>query len=454
MKTVLAGISILSMIVLIINPAFAEVTSVDLQKSFYTDEEGFVFEGSESVGSQSVFVIIRSSSGGYVTMVSDPSSGSDKKFETIPRTVESIFSREGEYTATAFTDEQKEESGVTLRLLYDDNKLSIFEDFTLALTAISDRSVEVEKTITFTAAVTDSSIKNLVFSLNNEPSGAFIDSKTGKFSWTPQKSHGNIQDVHYSFDVIVTNGNQEDRERVTITVKQAFAEPEPEPTKQEPKEDKKPEPLIVPAPFVDESKDPQSYVDRYNSEASYKEWFDDNYPEYDSIEHAVGLANVSEEEPEEGEQVAEEVFGECGEGTSLIDGVCKPDQSTASNGGGCLIATAAYGSEMAPQVQLLREIRDNQLMNTDSGMSFMSGFNQIYYSFSPTIADAQRESPLFKEAVKIAITPMLSSLSIMSAAESEAEVLGYGIGVILMNLGLYVGIPAVVIYKSRQYIRV
>ena len=449
MKTVLAGISVLSMIILLINPAFAEVTSVNLQKSFYTDDEGFIFEGNESIGSQSVFVIIRSSSGGYVTMVSDPSSGSDKKFETIPRTVESIFNREGEYTATAFTDEQKEESGVTLRLLYDDNKLSIFEAFTLSLRPITDKSVEIEKTITFTATVTDSSIKDLVFSLNNEPSGASIDSKTGKFSWTPQKSHGNIQDVHYSFDVIVTNGIQEDKERVTITVKQAFEDPKPEPTKQEPKEDKEPEPLAIPAPFVDESKDPQSYVDRYNNEASYKKWFDDNYPEYDSIEHAVGLVDdTSDEEPKEDEQVVdEEVFGECGKGTSLVDGVCKPDQSNTNNGGGCLIATAAYGSEMAPQVQLLREIRDNQLMNTSSGISFMSGFNQVYYSFSPAIADAQRENPLFKEAVKVAITPMLSSLSIMGAAESETEVLGYGIGVILMNLGLYVGIPAVVIYK-------
>ena len=70
------------------------------------------------------------------------------------------------------------------------------------------------------------------------------------------------------------------------------------------------------------------------------------------------------------------------------------------NGGGCLIATAAYGSEMAPQVQLLREIRDNQLMNTESGKSFMNTFNDIYYSFSPTIADMERESPMFKEVVK------------------------------------------------------
>ena len=42
------------------------------------------------------------------------------------------------------------------------------------------------------------------------------------------------------------------------------------------------------ASFVDDSKDPQSYVDRYNNEASYKEWFDDNYPEYESIHEAVG----------------------------------------------------------------------------------------------------------------------------------------------------------------------
>ena len=51
------------------------------------------------------------------------------------------------------------------------------------------------------------------------------------------------------------------------------------------------------------------------------------------------------------------------------------DKST-EEGGGCLIATAAYGSEMSPQVQLLREIRDNQLMNTESGTAFMRTFNE------------------------------------------------------------------------------
>jgi len=125
-----------------------------------------------------------------------------------------------------------------------------------------------------------------------------------------------------------------------------------------------------------------------------------------------------------------------------------------SNGGGCLIATATYGSEMAPQVQLLREIRDNQLMNTDSGVSFMTGFNQLYYSFSPIIADMERENPVFKEAVKLGITPLLSSLSIMEYAESDSEVLGYGIGVILLNLGMYFAVPAIVILKARKFIRI
>jgi len=119
-------------------------------------------------------------------------------------------------------------------------------------------------------------------------------------------------------------------------------------------------------------------------------------------------------------------------------------------GGGCLIATATYGSEMAPQVQLLREIRDNQLMNTAFGTSFMTGFNQLYYSFSPHIADMERENPAFKEVVKIGITPLSSSLSVMEYAESDFEVLGYGIGVILMNLGMYFGIPIFLIYKINN----
>ena len=126
--------------------------------------------------------------------------------------------------------------------------------------------------------------------------------------------------------------------------------------------------------------------------------------------------------------------------------------TTGEENGGCLIATAAYGSEMAPQIQQLREIRDNTVLSTKSGTAFMSGFNQFYYSFSPSVADLERENPVFKEIVKVGLTPMLSSLSLLNHVDidSEQEMLGYGIGIILMNIGMYFAAPAIIIYKIRK----
>jgi peptidyl-prolyl cis-trans isomerase B (cyclophilin B) len=135
--------------------------------------------------------------------------------------------------------------------------------------------------------------------------------------------------------------------------------------------------------------------------------------------------------------------------------ILSKDTSTdepVEEGGGCLIATATYGSEMASQVQQLRELRDNYLLSTESGTTFMAGFNQFYYSFSPAIADLEREHPAFKEAVKIAITPMVSSLLILNYVDidSEVKVLGYGLSLIILNLGMYIAVPAIVIHKLRK----
>lgn len=127
--------------------------------------------------------------------------------------------------------------------------------------------------------------------------------------------------------------------------------------------------------------------------------------------------------------------------------------SPNDNGGGCLIATATYSSELAPQVQQLRELRDNTILQTESGSSFMTAFNEFYYSFSPTIADFEREQPVFKEGVKVAITPLLTSLSILNHVDinSEEEMLGYGISLILLNVGMYAGLPAFGILKLYQF---
>ena len=191
-------------------------------------------------------------------------------------------------------------------------------------------------------------------------------------------------------------------------------------------------------PFVDPNQDTQYYIDRYNSEASYKEWFDNTFPDY-TIYEAVGAEST---EPQ---------IGICGLGTIFVNGFCEAEKKT---GGGCLIATAAFGSELAPQVQKLRELRDNTLLQSNSGTSFMGGFNELYYSFSPTIADLERENPLFKEAVKLTITPMLYSLSILNNVDidTEEEMLGYGVGVILLNIGIYFVAPMTLLWRFTKLV--
>ena len=127
-------------------------------------------------------------------------------------------------------------------------------------------------------------------------------------------------------------------------------------------------------------------------------------------------------------------------------------QDVNEDGGGCLIATAAYGSELSTNVQMLREVRDTQIMNTQVGAMFLSGFNQFYYSFSPTIADMERQSPAFKEFVKITITPLLTTLSLLNHVDinSEGEMIGWGIGILSLNAGFYFGIPFFVAIKLKR----
>ena len=128
------------------------------------------------------------------------------------------------------------------------------------------------------------------------------------------------------------------------------------------------------------------------------------------------------------------------------------EPSSTDRGGGCLIATAAYGSELAPQIQMLREIRDTTLLSTDSGSSFMMWFNQVYYAFSPTIADIEREIPIFKDVVRAVITPGIYALNIMMLADagSDNSVLTFGIISILSILGIYLVIPYLIVRLVGQ----
>jgi len=171
--------------------------------------------------------------------------------------------------------------------------------------------------------------------------------------------------------------------------------------------------------------------------------------------------SVLEEQKEQALQYGEEMFSNAAQQMQKVEsaqqlvtegGEIPP---ALTGGGGCLIATATYGTELAPQVQMLREIRDDSVLGTQTGAVFMSAFNSFYYSFSPAVADLERQNPMFREIVKVAITPMISTLAILNYVDidSEYEMLGYGIGIIMMNIGMYIGIPIISIVKYTKKTR-
>ncbi len=138
-----------------------------------------------------------------------------------------------------------------------------------------------------------------------------------------------------------------------------------------------------------------------------------------------------------------------------LDGVQDGMTEDKTAEGGCLIATAAYGSELAPQVQFLREIRDRTLLSTASGASFMTGFNQVYYSFSPAIADLERENPIFRDMVRAAITPAMYTMNIMTLADpgSEVSALVFGMLSIGAIAGIYVAGPYLTVRAVSRKVR-
>jgi len=81
----------------------------------------------------------------------------------------------------------------------------------------------------------------------------------------------------------------------------------------------------------------------------------------------------------------------------------------------CIVASAAYGSELAPQVQFLREFRDRTVMSTFAGAQFMRLFNAFYYSFSPAVAQAILANPTMAAIVRVLIYPLIISLHLASS---------------------------------------
>jgi hypothetical protein len=113
----------------------------------------------------------------------------------------------------------------------------------------------------------------------------------------------------------------------------------------------------------------------------------------------------------------------------------------------CLIATATYGSELSPEVQLLRNFRDNSIQRTKAGSSFMLVFNAWYYSFSPYVASYLTTHAASRTAMKGILYPIVgvlllaSSLFSATAAYPELAVLLSGLLASSLIGALYLGLP-------------
>ncbi len=186
-------------------PVFAEVQTIQTDKLFYSNGDKIIFSGTVDYDSTGlVSIVIRDSNDKFV-LLTQALINPDNTFERSVNSNEK-FSVHGIYNATAFIVNLSE------------GAFTIFD-----------------------------------YSLDGSPVSPFAS---------------NLQDSSQGPATITRSQTTE-------------SEPEPEPNSKI-------------ASFVDTTKDPQHYIYRYNNELAYKEWFDSNYPDI-TIEEAVGLDKIIEE---------------------------------------------------------------------------------------------------------------------------------------------------------------
>ncbi|MFH1672120.1 MAG: CFI-box-CTERM domain-containing protein [Pseudomonadota bacterium] len=101
------------------------------------------------------------------------------------------------------------------------------------------------------------------------------------------------------------------------------------------------------------------------------------------------------------------------------DSVVKVSDSGGSSGGGCFIATAAFGSYMEPHVQLLRDFRDLHLLSNTPGRWFV----RTYYRYGPIAAHYINNNPYWKPVVRVALMPLVGFSYILVKTSGETKML-------------------------------
>ena len=129
---------------------------------------------------------------------------------------------------------------------------------------------------------------------------------------------------------------------------------------------------------------------------------------------------------------------------------------TPEDKGGCIIATATYGSELSPEVQFLRGFRDNYVLKTYAGKNFMTIFNAWYYSFSPEVASTIATNNALRGIMKILLYPLIGLLHISASTYSllsfhhEFAIIASGLVASLLIGIIYIMPLALMIYFFKK----
>jgi hypothetical protein len=106
----------------------------------------------------------------------------------------------------------------------------------------------------------------------------------------------------------------------------------------------------------------------------------------------------------------------CWDGDSAHETTASATQAVTVQESGCLIATATFGSDLAPQVQFLRGFRDHRVLTTFAGRQFLETFNRFYYSFSPRVAESIRTTHQLHAVMTVVVSPLIGILQVSESA--------------------------------------
>jgi hypothetical protein len=76
----------------------------------------------------------------------------------------------------------------------------------------------------------------------------------------------------------------------------------------------------------------------------------------------------------------------------------------------CIIATATYGSEMAPEVIFMRHVRDDMIGSNEVGRSVVNGWNAFYYSWSTPLAQLITTHSTLQPVSRVLLLPLVGTI--------------------------------------------